>query len=175
MSEVVLRDIEDGVATLTFNRPDRLNAWTAEMQTLYFDLLGFGPTGSQVAIDDVSILTGVDIIPPTVAIGQPSATITVGGTVTYSITYADSNFQASNLAAANVHLVHTGTASGTLGFDSSTGTSRVVTISGISGDGTLGIAIDAGSASDTAAADWSAFGIGTWMSLRKRINWARRS
>jgi enoyl-CoA hydratase/carnithine racemase len=35
----VLRDIADGVAVLTFNRPDRLNAWTAEMQTLYFDLL----------------------------------------------------------------------------------------------------------------------------------------
>jgi len=39
MTEVVLREIEDEVAVLTFNRPDRLNAWTAEMQTLYFDLL----------------------------------------------------------------------------------------------------------------------------------------
>ncbi len=39
MSEVVLRTIEDDVAVLTLNRPDRLNAWTAEMQTMYFDLL----------------------------------------------------------------------------------------------------------------------------------------
>jgi enoyl-CoA hydratase/carnithine racemase len=39
MTDVVLREIEDGVAVLTFNRPDRLNAWTAEMQTRYFDLL----------------------------------------------------------------------------------------------------------------------------------------
>jgi enoyl-CoA hydratase/carnithine racemase len=39
MTEVVLREIDDDVAVLTFNRPDRLNAWTAEMQTLYFDLL----------------------------------------------------------------------------------------------------------------------------------------
>jgi len=39
MTDVVLRDIADGVAVLTFNRPDRLNAWTAEMQKLYFDLL----------------------------------------------------------------------------------------------------------------------------------------
>lgn len=37
--EVVLFEVADGVAVLTFNRPDRLNAWTAEMQTRYFDLL----------------------------------------------------------------------------------------------------------------------------------------
>ena len=29
MSEVVQRQIEDGVALLTLNRPDRLNAWTS--------------------------------------------------------------------------------------------------------------------------------------------------
>jgi enoyl-CoA hydratase/carnithine racemase len=39
MSEVVLFDVQDEVAVLTFNRPDRLNAWTAELQTRYFDLL----------------------------------------------------------------------------------------------------------------------------------------
>jgi enoyl-CoA hydratase/carnithine racemase len=39
MSEVVQRSIEDGVAVLTLNRPDRLNAWTAAMERAYFDLL----------------------------------------------------------------------------------------------------------------------------------------
>lgn len=39
MSEVVLMDVQDGVALLTLNRPDRLNAWTPELQTRYFDLL----------------------------------------------------------------------------------------------------------------------------------------
>ncbi|MGZ6597802.1 MAG: enoyl-CoA hydratase-related protein, partial [Solirubrobacteraceae bacterium] len=39
MSEVVLREIRDDVALLTLNRPDRLNAWTPELQSLYFDLL----------------------------------------------------------------------------------------------------------------------------------------
>jgi enoyl-CoA hydratase/carnithine racemase len=39
MSEVVQRRIDDGVALLTLNRPDRLNAWTPEMGRTYFDLL----------------------------------------------------------------------------------------------------------------------------------------
>ncbi|MDQ3934929.1 MAG: enoyl-CoA hydratase [Actinomycetota bacterium] len=40
MSEVVQRTVDEGVAVLTLNRPDRLNAWTGEMQRAYFDLLG---------------------------------------------------------------------------------------------------------------------------------------
>ena len=39
MSEVVQSSIEDGIAVLTLNRPERLNAWTAEMERSYFDLL----------------------------------------------------------------------------------------------------------------------------------------
>lgn len=40
MSEVVLMESPaDGVALLTLNRPERLNAWTGEMKTRYFDLL----------------------------------------------------------------------------------------------------------------------------------------
>jgi enoyl-CoA hydratase/carnithine racemase len=39
VSEVVQRSVEDGVALLTLNRPDRLNAWTGEMEHAYFGLL----------------------------------------------------------------------------------------------------------------------------------------
>jgi enoyl-CoA hydratase/carnithine racemase len=39
MTEVVQRTVEDGVALLTLNRPERLNAWTAELGHIYFDLL----------------------------------------------------------------------------------------------------------------------------------------
>ena len=39
MSEVVQRRVRDGVALLTLNRPDRLNAWTAEMERAYFAML----------------------------------------------------------------------------------------------------------------------------------------
>jgi enoyl-CoA hydratase/carnithine racemase len=39
MSEVVQKQVRDGVALLTLNRPDRLNAWTAEMERVYFGML----------------------------------------------------------------------------------------------------------------------------------------
>jgi enoyl-CoA hydratase/carnithine racemase len=37
--EVVLHEVRDGVALLTLNRPERLNAWTIPMEDRYFDLL----------------------------------------------------------------------------------------------------------------------------------------
>jgi enoyl-CoA hydratase/carnithine racemase len=46
MSELVQMQVEDGVALLTLNRPERLNAWTTEMEHLYFALL------EQCAADD---------------------------------------------------------------------------------------------------------------------------
>jgi len=40
MSEVVLKEVRaDGVAVLTLNRPERLNAWTGELEQAYFDAL----------------------------------------------------------------------------------------------------------------------------------------
>jgi len=38
-TDVVTHEVRDGVALLTLNRPDRLNAWIPEMQVQYFDLL----------------------------------------------------------------------------------------------------------------------------------------
>lgn len=55
MTDVVLMEIEDGVAVLTFNRPERLNAWTAEMQTQYFDLLDECASSAEVR---AIVLTG---------------------------------------------------------------------------------------------------------------------
>ena len=38
-ADVVLCSVEQGVATLTLNRPEANNGWTGEMQNRYFDLL----------------------------------------------------------------------------------------------------------------------------------------
>jgi len=47
-SEVVLYKTADGVATITLNRPDRLNAWINQMSIEYFDAL-------DTAADDPSV------------------------------------------------------------------------------------------------------------------------
>jgi enoyl-CoA hydratase/carnithine racemase len=55
MSEVVQMAIEDGVALLTLNRPDRLNAWTVEMEQTYFGMLEECAASSDVR---VIVITG---------------------------------------------------------------------------------------------------------------------
>ena len=91
----------------------------------------------------------IDTLAPTIAIGTPSASYAAGGPITYTVTYADANFNTSTLAAGNVTLNKTGTATGTIAV-SGTGLTRTVTVSGITGNGSLGISIAAGTASDLA-------------------------
>jgi enoyl-CoA hydratase/carnithine racemase len=55
MSEVVQYEVQDGVALLTLNRPERLNAWTSEMQRAYFDALEHCGSSEDVR---VIVLTG---------------------------------------------------------------------------------------------------------------------
>jgi hypothetical protein len=91
----------------------------------------------------------VDTAPPTVMVSAPSVASASGGPVTYAITYADAGFNSSTLATGDVTLNKTGTADGQVGF-SGTGNTRTVTISSITGNGTLSISLAAGTATDTA-------------------------
>jgi enoyl-CoA hydratase/carnithine racemase len=50
MSEVVLKEVREGVALLTLNRPERLNAWTREMEIDYFGALGECAANPQVRV-----------------------------------------------------------------------------------------------------------------------------
>jgi enoyl-CoA hydratase/carnithine racemase len=54
-TDVVTYDVTDGVAVLTLNRPDRLNAWVPAMQVRYFDLLEEAAADPEVK---VIIVTG---------------------------------------------------------------------------------------------------------------------
>ena len=93
----------------------------------------------------------IDTTAPTIGISSPSvSSIAAGaGSVTYTVTYADTNFNSSTLANGNITLNTTGTANGLVNVTGS-GLTRTVTISSITGAGTLGISIASGTASDTA-------------------------
>ncbi len=91
----------------------------------------------------------IDTDAPTLVIGAPSATVAKNGTsVTYTITYTGAD--SVTLAVGNITLNTTGGASGTVAVTGTGTTTRTVTISNVTGDGTLGISIAAGTASDTA-------------------------
>ena len=88
----------------------------------------------------------VDNTPPSILIGPPSTSITKHGPVTYTVTYTDA--AAVTLAASHISLQTTGTATAAVAVTGGGTTTRTVTLSSITGDGTLAILIAEGSASD---------------------------
>jgi hypothetical protein len=91
-----------------------------------------------------------DTVAPTVVIGPPSvATVKSGDSVSFTVTYADLNGVNVTLTPANVILNATGTATATV-LVSGSGNTRTVTLTNVTGDGTLGISLPAGTATDAA-------------------------
>ncbi|MBI2422402.1 MAG: right-handed parallel beta-helix repeat-containing protein [Candidatus Hydrogenedentes bacterium] len=136
-------------------------AGTATRTVTISSITGDGALGitlaSGTAVDDVDNLAApagpsatfiVDNTAPTSSIGAPSVAETKSGPVTFAINYTG----ASNvtLANGNVTLNKTGTANGTVAVSGAGTVTRTVTISGITGDGTLGITLATGTASDAA-------------------------
>ncbi|MFC1461936.1 FG-GAP-like repeat-containing protein, partial [Verrucomicrobiota bacterium] len=135
------------------------------------DIAGNGNmTGAQVDYE-------IDNTAPSVAISDPSTSLTASGPVNYTVTYsgADSVSLATNDVTLNPSSppsggyaaasrtgpstgllrlrsaqVRAGTANGTVSVSGSGTGTRTVTISGITGDGTLGITVAANTAQDTA-------------------------
>ena len=79
-------------------------------------ITGNGTLGISIAAGTASDLAGnlapaagpsatfmVDNTAPTISIGAPSASYAAGGPVTYTVTYADANFNSSTLAAGQHH------------------------------------------------------------------------
>jgi hypothetical protein len=90
----------------------------------------------------------IDTTAPTVSIGSPSSSITRSGPVTFTITYSGQN--SITLVAHQIQLNTTGN----VGVDSigvsGSGSTRTVTLSSLTGNGTVGISLPSGTASDTA-------------------------
>ncbi|MHB8092066.1 MAG: putative Ig domain-containing protein, partial [Syntrophales bacterium] len=119
---------------------------TASLEGTYTIRFTATDAAGNSAFSDMTLVW--DTTPPVAVIGAPSTTVTKAGSVTYTVTYTGAD--AVTLAAEDVTLVKTGTADGTIAVSGTENTTRTVTISGITGDGTLGLSIAAGTASDLA-------------------------
>jgi len=129
--------------TWTADVPTPLADGTYDITVTAADALGNSTT---------TTLTGglvIDTTAPSVAISPPSAPLTAGGPITFTVTYADATALTVMLSDGDVMLVTTGTATGTASVSGS-GLVWTVTVSGITGDGSIGIVLAAGTATDAA-------------------------
>lgn len=126
-------DNVSGDGTLTLNLSNGNNITPALTSTLPF-------AGESYTIDNT---------PPNAQMGNPSVNSTSVGPVSYNIYYGDLNLKEITLSLADITFNKTGTANGTLSLSHS-GNVYTVTISNITGSGTLGISVAAGTASDLA-------------------------
>lgn len=104
--------------------------------------------GNSAGAAGPSATVTVDNTSPTVTIGLPSVSTTAAGPVSYTITYGGAD--TITLSTGNITLIKTGSANGTAGVSGTGTATRMVTISGITGSGTLGISLAASTAADTA-------------------------
>jgi subtilisin family serine protease len=98
----------------------------------------------------------IDNTAPTVSLSSPSSLLTKSGPITYTATYTDAN----NITLSNTDVIlnTTGTATGTITVSGLDNISREISISNITGDGTLGISIASNTATDIAGNNSLAFG-----------------
>jgi uncharacterized cupredoxin-like copper-binding protein len=117
--------------------------------------------GNTSAAQGPSATFVVDNTAPAITFGAPSETWTTAGPVTFTVSYADANsgVQAINLTNDMVVLNMTGTARGDVSVSGAGLVSRTVTVSNITGNGTLSLYIDEGSAVDYAGNSAAASGI----------------
>ncbi|MHC1728269.1 MAG: leucine-rich repeat protein [Syntrophobacteraceae bacterium] len=135
------RGCQPGDNTLSLTAQDNL---TAGEKDVYIKVKDFDGNSSPMLKIELSAYAGQA---PAVLIGSPSATSTGSGPITYTVTYTGA--ETITLAAEDVTLNRTGTVNGTVSVSGSGNTTRTVTIWSITGNGTLGISIAAGTATDS--------------------------
>jgi CSLREA domain-containing protein len=140
--------VSSGQATITINAPGADSTFVYWLRVT--DAAGNMNEYPWYVVDANGLFVTIDRTAPVVSISGPSqAAAKTGSAVTYTVSYDDANFGSSTLSTGDIVLNKTGTANATISVSGS-GNTRVVTLSGISGEGTLGISVASGTASDLA-------------------------
>jgi Secretion system C-terminal sorting domain/Bacterial Ig domain len=129
------------------------NVWSVTVPALDAHVLGGSETVT-ADVNDLSDNTAVqasrkishNTAQPVVSIGVPSTLFFTSGSVTYNVTYKDATV--INLTSEAITLNKTGTANGVIAVTNGTTLNPIVTISDITGAGTLGISILSGTSSN---------------------------
>jgi len=123
-----------------------LSGLTAGTHTLY--VIGKNSAGNwQLETNATQFTWTVDFTVPTITISNPSVSLSTGGNVTYTVTYT--NASTITLSTSDVTLNKTGSANGTLAVTTAGESARSITISNITGSGTMSISITANTAQRT--------------------------
>lgn len=149
--------IIDAAGTTYASSSNGLCAIAADGSLKWRSDLGRGYAGMAIGSDGTLYLASDDDklyaigpgqtpVAPYVSVSQPSSPGTINGPISYSINYMYAT--AVTLTEADISLICTGTANGTVSVAGEGNTSRTVTISGITGEGTINIAIAAATASN---------------------------
>ncbi len=129
--------------TLTASDTEGNIPWTIDVTDLA------GNVSPQQTYSMYGTVLTFDKTPPAITISAPSVpTVTPGSDVSFTVSYADSYFNSSSLSQSDITVNSTATASYTSLSISGSGSSYTVTLNGVSGLGTLGISIGAGTARD---------------------------
>jgi len=124
--------------------PDGSGKWAFQTGGIVLSSPAIGADGTIYVGSYDQNLYAIATPPPGITIGGPSVTTTIAGPVSYAVTY--SNVSTITLSPAEVTLNPTGTAAGTVTVSGTDNVTRTVTISNITGAGTLGISIASGTA-----------------------------
>ncbi len=117
---------------------------------VYYTINAVDAAGNSVTSASANSNINFDKTAPSFTISQPSHTLVrAGESVDFNVVYTDASATIS-LGLQDISLTRTGSATGTIEFTTSGPSVRLITISSISGNGSLGIHIASGTATDPA-------------------------
>jgi len=110
---------------------------------------GVNDLAGNVFAGGLSVFYTIENTVPAVAISAPSVSLTHAGPVSYTLSFSLATFVSTNEdILSSITLNKTGTANGAVGVTGTGNLVRTVTVSGITGDGTLSITVERGTASN---------------------------